>query len=289
MNRTFDIRKEPFSLLNDHGEQIHGEILHPPVRSGLPLIVICHSFMAFKDWGFFPYLGEQLAVRGYTALLFNFSRNGVAPNECRISDFTRFSENTFSHEMGDLTSVLDGIEKSGTLRRDHRPLPVVLFGHSRGGGVAIVQTSRDVRVDGLVTWSAIATFDRWTDHQKRIWRETGYHTLSRNSEHSPLRLGINILRDLELHTNELNILSAAGHITVPWLIVHGKADVTVPYGEALALHNAAPRQSTTLAGLDAVGHLYNAANRAEDDYRTLDSLIEITDFWIRKTFHKEPS
>jgi alpha-beta hydrolase superfamily lysophospholipase len=220
-------------------------------------------------------------------LLFNFSRNGVAGSEKRITNFTLFSENTFSRELGDLTVILDEIQNAGLLPSHLKSIPVVLFGHSRGGGIAIVQTARDARVGGLVTWSAVARFDRWTDHQKSSWRKMGFLPLAPNAENSPLRLGLNLLRDLELNMNDLNIVTAAGNITVPWLLLHGKTDLTVSYQEALTLRNAAREQSTTLVGLDAVGHLYNAASRTEDGYRTLDSLIEITDVWVRKTFQKE--
>jgi hypothetical protein len=58
MEQKIGVRKELFSLLNGEGMEINGELLLPPVHTGLPLLVICHSFMAFKDWGFFPYLGE---------------------------------------------------------------------------------------------------------------------------------------------------------------------------------------------------------------------------------------
>jgi len=263
-------------------------VLHrPAIRTGLPLIVVCHSFMAFKDWGFFPVIAGRFARLGYTVLLFDFSRNGVARGGNRITDFGRFAENTFSRELEDLTSILDAVEKSPTGDAGIGGLPVLLLGHSRGGGIAIVQTSRDTRVRGLVTWSSIAAFDRWTDHQKRIWKERGYLPLAKETSASPLRLGEALLADLENHRQELDILTAAGRITVPWLIVHGKADVTVPYGEAVTLSNAARPSTTTLIGLDAVGHLYNAASAAEDGYRTLDSLVKITDVWLHHSFRTE--
>ena len=37
------------------------------------------------------------------------------------------------------------------------PTTVGLVGHSRGGGVAVLQAARDPRVQALVTWAAIST------------------------------------------------------------------------------------------------------------------------------------
>ena len=55
----------PFTLTNGFGDPIWGEIRLLKEEIKRPVIIICHSFMAFKDWGFFPISAELFALAGY--------------------------------------------------------------------------------------------------------------------------------------------------------------------------------------------------------------------------------
>lgn len=251
----------------------------------MPAIIICHSFMAFKDWGFFPHVGRSLAQAGFAAISFNFSLNGVVGHGNRITDFQKFERNTFAHEFHDLKTIIDAL-----LRREIGDgvidvSKIGLLGHSRGGGISIVYASSDVRVKALVTWSAIATFHRWTTHQKERWKGLGYLPLSKETTVSPLRLGIGLLEDLEEHRHEYDIPTAAGSLQIPWLLIHGKEDVTVQVREAEQLYEVSNKKLTERALLDHVGHLYHAATKKEDHYRTLDRMLERTSEWLHHQFH----
>ncbi len=283
------MKVERVDLLNSSGECIRGDLRSG--RGGNPVVIVCHSFMAFKDWGFFPYIGEKLAQAGFVSFVFNFSHNGVEGDNARITDFGKFEKNTFTKELEDLRTVVDafatGLIPSGKqMPRDGGPEPgkIILLGHSRGGGLAIVHAATDRRVSALVTLSAIATFDRWTVHQKENWRRLGWYPLSRDTTASPLRLGIDVLRDLENHRDRLNVEKSAASVNIPWLILHGKADLTVQPREAVQLYAAANRTTTELVLLDRVGHLYKADIPERDNYATLDETLEIIIHWLHKTF-----
>jgi len=279
---TLSIVREKLTLLNHSGDSLYADVRYAAESHSVPVVVLCHSFMAFKEWGFFPYLGEKLAEAGYVSVIMDFSHNGVINHGNRITEFEKFEHNTFRQELSDLTTVLDAITSGeiGSSRID--PARIVLFGHSRGGGIAIVSTAEDTRVRSLVTWSAISTFDRWTDHQKKIWRSRGYLPLARDSTISPLRLGVKLLEEYEQHRQELGIVEAARKIRVPWLIVHGKNDLTVQPREAEILFQAADRTMTDLFLVDTAGHLFNAASRSADGYRTLDHVLERTIDWLHQ-------
>lgn len=276
---------EPFTLSSSQTGKLCGDLRYPADAPGpVQTIVICHSFMAFKDWGFFPVVAELLAEAGYASVIFNFSQNGVSCGGNRITDFDAFRENTFSRELADLTDVLDGISRGDIGKGIIEGKNPVLLGHSRGGGIAILQAAGDARVRGLATWSAISTFDRWTEHQKVLWRAQGYLPLAREVPASPLRLGLGLLNDLETHHNRLSVLSAASRIRVPWLILHGKADITVSPREAEALAGASGSASTTLTLLERTGHLFNARSEVEDHYRTLNGVLAVTITWLKENF-----
>jgi dienelactone hydrolase len=281
---------ERVDLFNSSGDRIRGDLRRGGNARGTPVVIVCHSFMAFKDWGFFPYIGEKLAQAGFVTFVFNFSHNGVQGDDDRITDFGKFEKNTFTKELEDLDAVVDAcasgrIPSEAWMERDRslEPRRIVLLGHSRGGGLAIVHAAADRRVNALVTLSAIAAFDRWTPHQKETWRRLGCYPLSRDTMASPLRIGIDVLKDLENHHDRLNVEKSAASLNIPWLILHGKADLTVQPREAEELFAAANRKTTELVLLDRVGHLYNAHAPARDNYTTLNETLQIIIHWLHKT------
>lgn len=280
--RELHISQERFDLYNKEGDRIKGDLRFLKSLKEIPVIIICHSFMAFKDWGFFPYVAERFAEAGYVALTFNFSLNGVVGDGDRITNFEKFERNSFTREVNDLKEVLDAVwggeVGAGIIDRSR----IILFGHSRGGSIAILTASANDSVKALISWSTIGTFDRWTKHQVTQWKKLGYLPLSNDPKISPLRLGIGLLDDLENNKERLNLIRAANQINIPWLILHGKADVTVPFREAEDLFRASNHSSTELKLLDKVGHLYNASTKEEDNYQTLNKIIDLTISWIQK-------
>src|SRR6266705_2238366 len=101
------IVRQSFELENLSGSIIHGDTRYDSAVTGKrPAVIICHSFMAFKDWGFFPYVAEQFSREGFVSVTFNFSHNGVEDNRDRITNFVLFETNTFSQELEDLKIVI---------------------------------------------------------------------------------------------------------------------------------------------------------------------------------------
>jgi len=211
----------------------------------------------------------------------------VKGDEERITEFEKFERNTVSQELDDLEVLLDAVKDGRFDSRGADPSKIILMGHSRGGGIAIISAASAEVCNALVTLSSIATFDRWTAHQKEAWRKNGYLPLSKDTAVSPLRLGIGVLNDLTENHGRLDIRAAASRVKVPWLIVHGKTDVTVPPREAEELYNAAEKKTTQFAAVDHAGHLYNAATRSEDEYRTLNGILDLIIHWLHKQFSKE--
>src|ERR1700690_4417983 len=139
----FGVLRSNFQLAGESGNRIYGELRFCPTSAQEPAVIVCHSFMAFKDWGFFPYIADALARAGFVAVSFNFSLNGVVENGNRITDFSSFEKNTFTQELNDLNVVIDSVMNGEVGRGQINPQQIVLLGHSRGGGIAIVQTSVD--------------------------------------------------------------------------------------------------------------------------------------------------
>jgi len=273
--------KNSVEIVNGNGESISCDVRFSAGSGTLPVVIICHSFMAFKDWGFFPLVGERIAEEGFVTVSFNFSRNGVVGDGDRITDFNAFASNSFSAELEDLGSVVEAVRAGGLAAEAGDAGRIILLGHSRGGGVAISYASRDPGIAALATWSAISTFNRWTPHQLGTWKKNGYLVLGPPDSAAGLRLGRGVLEEIERRLPEIDPVLRAPYIGMPWQIVHGREDVTVPVREAEALFAAAPKGTRTVKYLDSVGHLYNARSEDEDHYMTINHVISLTVEWMR--------
>ena len=91
--------RKSFTLTNDSNEYIRGDLRYREDSRNVPAVIICHGFNGFKDWGFFPLLGETLANSGYAAITFNFSRNGIGSDPEVFTEPEKFALNTYSHEF----------------------------------------------------------------------------------------------------------------------------------------------------------------------------------------------
>lgn len=242
-----------------------------------PAVLIVHGFKGFKDWGMFPVLADRVARAGWSAVSVNLSGSGVDD----AGDFTlpeQFGHNTFSAELADIRAVLDGIAEG---RLGAAPTTSVgLVGHSRGGGIAILAASGDPRVRALVTWAAISHVDRWSA-QAAEWRRTGKLDMVNARTGQVLPMYTDMLDDIETNRSRLDIQAAVGRLTIPWLLIHGEADTSVPIAEADALARAAPPagqpRRIVLAG---AGHTFGAVHPFAGMSPELATVLDETVGWL---------
>lgn len=261
----------------DEGELIRGDVRLPEGAPPRTAIVLVHGFKGFKDWGFFPWVAEELAAAGHAVVSFNFSRNGIGADPETFSELERFGRNTLTRELDELLWVLGRVAEGEWIRR--RPRRIGLLGHSRGGGDAVLAAREHEGVDALVTWSAVATFDRWSDETKEEWREDGvvYVLNTRTGQQMPLE--VSLLEDYEAHRDRLDIEAAAAEVAVPWLIVHGRTDLSVDEEDARRLARASADARLLL--VEDAGHTYEAGHPFEGPSPELIQVLEAT----RRHFH----
>jgi alpha-beta hydrolase superfamily lysophospholipase len=267
---------EPFEIPCADGLFIRGEVYRAEPATGT--VLICHGFKGFAHWAFFPYLAKSLAQNGLTAVTFDFSGSGVGPDRESFTQLEAFSGNTFSKEQDDIENVVDYARRKKILNGKFG-----LFGHSRGGGMAIIYAAaQDSDVNSLVTWASIGRTNWWTPEEAIIWRKRGYAEITNSRTGQVLRLGTELLDDVEMHgETKLNIAKAAAKIKVPWLIVHGTADETVPSGEAVRLHELSPNVST-LRLIEGSNHGFEAKHPLNEIPAALKTVVQETvKFFVR--------
>jgi alpha-beta hydrolase superfamily lysophospholipase len=267
---------EAFDIPCADGLFIRGEAY--PADSPLGSVIICHGFKGFAHWAFFPYLARSLAENGLTAVTFDFSGSGIGPDRETFTQPDAFAGNTFSSDLDDIVNVVDYARRRKFLNGKFG-----LFGHSRGGGMAILYAATpDPDLKSLVTWSSIGRTNWWTPEEAVIWRRQGHAEVTNSRTGQVMRLGTELLDDVELHgSTKLNIAAAAAKIKVPWLIVHGTADETVPSKEAERLHELSLGKST-LRLIEGANHTFSAKHPLTEISPVLEKVVQETvRFFVR--------
>ena len=267
------------------------EVFDIPCRDGLSLrgdlyrgessfgaVIVCHGFKGFARWAFFPYLSTALAESGLTTITFDFSGSGIGRDRENFTEPAAFARNTFSREIDDLELIEEYARRMKWITGKFG-----LFGHSRGGGMAIVYTALEgSNVSSLVTWAAISYPNRWSPDEIITWRSRGFTEITNARTGQIMRLETDLLEDVEQHgKTKVNIEGAAAKIRVPWLIVHGTADETVPSSEAEHLHSRAKGVSS-LRLIEGSGHTFEAKHPLTEIPSSLERVVkETVKFFVR--------
>ncbi|MBM2841314.1 MAG: Alpha/beta hydrolase family protein [Bacteroidetes bacterium] len=271
-----------FRIQNSSGDDFAGDIRYVDEGVRRPLLVVCHGFTAHKDWGPFPYFGRRFAELGFASVVFNFSHNGIGDNHRKFTELDKFSRNTIGKELEDLRAVIDAVEQGEIGRKIVDAERIGLVGHSRGGGVAILFASLDHRIKAVAGWSTVSTFFRYTSHQKELWEKQGFMPVTIRSMKTKLRYGIEVLRDLEANKEQYDLVATVKGLTVPLLLVHGEADVTVRPTEAQKLFEASDKSKTELILVEHTGHMYGTKSGSGIPNPTLEYITDITAKWFHR-------
>ena len=280
--------KLSFKIKNRHGDNLNADLRYPNdavhKTEKLPLLIFCHGFKGFKDWGCFPYMLEKIAGDGNYVLSFNFSYNGTGDEEINRSEFTRlelFAENTLSRELEDLESVIDFVfQNKKDFHFDTENL--ILSGHSRGGGTVIIKTGEDKRIRKLVTLAAVCNFDRYGETMLKKWKEDGYIETLNTRTNQLMRMNYTLVDDYLKNKERLDIQKAVSKINIPYLIIHGKQDLSVDYSNAEDIYSRSNKDLTKLVLLENTGHTFGAVHPFAGTSKALEEVIMLINEFIKQ-------
>jgi len=270
-----EVRRTAFEFAPRRGDVVRGDLWIP--RSSGPggrAIAVCHGFKGFKDWGFFPHAGRQLAGHlGCPVVTFNFTGSGVGADLENFTEPEAFGHNTFGKELDDLRAVLDGL-RTGRLGdvSCHPADRIGLLGHSRGGVAAILGAELP-GVVAVVTWAAIAAVERYAalfdglpDHEPvRV-------TNARTGDVLPLYR--DVLRDIDANPARFDLAASLRRSGVPLLVVHGTDDTSVSADDGRCLAAASPH--ARLALIEGAGHTFEVGHPFEGPSPELERALELT-------------
>jgi len=268
----------PFMLDGADDQPIYGDT-HLPDGDALGIFVICHGFKGYKDYGFMPWLAARAVQRGFIVHRFNFSHSGMTN---RIEIFERpdlFERDTWGKQIYDLHQVASAV------RQQQLPggeLPMIWFGHSRGGVTAVLAANRAMQMYpglmpvAIIVAAAPARSCSLDENARHLLRKNGYLDSPSSRTKQTLRVGRAWLAEQEADPQAFDPLLAAAHLSCPLLIVHGSMDATVPVEAAHAYARAAANRAE-LHIITNGNHVFNGRNPMPADQPPADQLVQMAD------------
>ncbi|WP_027879404.1 alpha/beta hydrolase family protein [Mesoflavibacter zeaxanthinifaciens] len=250
-----------------------------------PLIIFCHGYKGFKDWGAWDLVAEAFMKANVFFVKFNFSHNGgTVEQPIDFPDLEAFAENNYSKELDDLDDMITFLTSEENEFLDQIDINnISVIGHSRGGGISILKTNEDQRIKKLITWASVSSFGKRTSTTGNLeqWKKDGVKYVLNGRTNQKMPHNFQFYLDFKANEQRLNIENAEKNITVPHLIIHAKDNPSVLYQEALNLNNW--NQKSELFTIDYSNHVFDAKHpwKEKDMPDNLEKVVNKTIAFIK--------
>jgi pimeloyl-ACP methyl ester carboxylesterase len=233
-------------IANSEGERLDYSF-HEGSAASRDVVVIGHGVTGNKDRPFVIALAEGLAAAGINALRFSFAGNGDSGG--------RFVDATISKEVEDLGSVMDALA-------GYR---IIYVGHSMGGAVGVLHTSRDERVRALVSLAGMVHTQAFAEREFGDV-EPGVGCMWEDEDCPLSQQYVDDMAQID------SVVELGAKIAVPWLLVHGSEDDVVPPGDATDIIARAPHGVEQVV-IDGANHVFS---------EHADQMVQIVVEWVQR-------
>lgn len=271
-------KRELLIKLSD-GQTISLDIHYPSQLKSATPILFCHGFKGFKDWGCNNLIAQKFAEANYFFIKFNFSKNGVIPNNLSdITDPETFGQNNFSRELDDIKLLLNALEhQEGEFEelKDYYDFSqLIVLGHSRGGSMALISTIEDSRIKKLICWAPVLDLSKYAEMKDPLdWQqEAAMIKNGRTGEEYPIYY--QFYEDYLANRDRFDLQANVVKLDKPLLIVHGDADEAVPLSHSKSLYNFVSH--SLMLEIEGGNHTFGASHpwEAETLPTMLDEVVE---------------
>lgn len=273
---------EPFEIEGADGGPLRGDLYAAALASPRALL-LCHGFRGYKDWGFIPLLASTIATQGTPVAAFNMSGSGIAGPDGAFTERERFRKNTYAAELDDIHRVARWLRQ----RLDAGDPVLGLMGHSRGGAMALLYAASHPEVRTVVSLAAPSRIGVWPEAAFEAWRAHRPHIVRDFRTRADLELGPEIYDDIVKCGAAYDLHRAAASLTIPFLVVQGDRDRSVPLEEGRTLASWGPREMTELAIIENAGHSFQAGDKIRRTPPQLLEMIERVSAWVRRTMEPD--
>lgn len=248
------IKKLNIKLENKETRDFLADALYSETNEKMPLVIFVHGYKGYKDWGAWNLMAEKFAEAGFFFVKFNSSHNGTTIEDPHnFGDLEAFGNNNYSKELSDLGVVIDHFVKDPNVD-DQR---IILIGHSRGGGISIIKTFEDERINGLITLASVDTLERFPkDEALENWKKEGVYYVLNGRTKQEMPHYYQFYEDFEKNIHRFDVERATEMAKAYVLIVHGTHDESVSVKNAEHLHILNPNSELFL--VEGADHTFGA-------------------------------
>ena len=258
------VQRREWTLEGFDGLPIRG-VTESPGNNAEPkfVLILAHGFIAHMDFGFLPPLRSALIQRFAAQVVrFTFSHAGITGAEgIRVDRPDLLTRDTWGKQIFDLGVVFDSI-------RAETPsdIPVVIAGHSRGGGVCLLlagrrfATGQSPTPDGVIAIQAPDRPGSFSDDDcARLVRE-GFAPITSPATGQLLRLGPEFGQERLDDPAAFDVMTLCESIACPVLAVGGELDRLVPPVCLRRIARACPKGEAII--IDGADHMFNTPEPA---------------------------
>ncbi|WP_308993967.1 alpha/beta fold hydrolase [Mariniflexile litorale] len=251
--------KQHLVINGKHQKPIVIDVSYIENKTNLPVIIFCHGYKGFKDWGAWSLMANQFADAGFCFIKFNFSHNGgTVQQPIDFPDLETFSNNNYTKELDDLTTVIDWVFNNSDIQKIANTNDTSLIGHSRGGGIASIKAEEDSRIKNLISLASVSDFGSRMDGlcDLEAWKQTGVTYVINGRTKQQMPHFYQFYEDFKANEKRLTIKRAVSNLNIPHLIIHGNNDTSVLVDEANNLHAWNPKSELQI--IYGANHVFRA-------------------------------
>ena len=248
-------------LKGKHSKPILVDVFYIKNEQPKPIIIFCHGYKGFKDWGAWDLMGQRFAKEGFCFIKFNFSHNGGTVNQpIDFPDLEAFGENTYTKELDDLETIIDWVFEVDFLKNELNKNQITVLGHSRGGGIVSIKAEEDNRIKNIISLAGVSDYKTRfpKDEDFKKWKEKGVFYVKNGRTHQEMPHFYQFFEDFNANENRLTIKRAVSNLSIPHLIIHGEADTSVSIKEAKLLNEWNPNSQFEI--VKDANHVFGASH-----------------------------
>ncbi|PWH84021.1 alpha/beta hydrolase [Algibacter marinivivus] len=223
-----------------------------------PIIIFCHGYKGFKDWGAWNLMAKAFADAGFFFIKFNFSHNGgTVEQPIDFPDLEAFGNNNYTKELDDLESVINWICQNTSFKNEADLGNINLLGHSRAGGIVTIKAEEDNRIKKVISLAGVSSFGKRTSTTGDLeqWKKDGVKYVLNGRTKQKMPHFYQFYEDFIQNEERLTVKRAVSNLKTPFLIIHGDNDTSVLIDEAHNLHKWQPK--SVLKIIEGANHVFN--------------------------------
>jgi pimeloyl-ACP methyl ester carboxylesterase len=264
-----------------HNKPIVTDVFFKETNQPKKIIIFCHGYKGFKDWGAWNLMAQSFAKAGFFFIKFNFSHNGGTPEEpIDFPDLEAFGNNNYTKELDDLEAVIDWISTHTDFQIQIDINDISVIGHSRGGGIVLIKASEDSRIKKVISLAAVSDIGSRssTTGDLETWRKDGVKYVVNGRTKQQMPHFYQFYENFKENEARLNIQSAVKKIEIPHLVVHGEKDTSISVDEAYKIHSW--NAHSILKVIENADHVFNVLHPWEKENASKE-LEEVTTICIQ--------